>query len=181
MSRLAELNPYVPVKAITGPITEAVLRHYTVVVATQAPLSEQLKIDDFCHANGIYFIAAEARGVFGSVFNDFGKRFVVLDTNGEQPATCLIAGVTKDKEGMVTCLEESRHNLEDGDYVTFTEIQGMTELNDSEPRKVKVLSPLTFSIGDTSSFSNYRTGGRMVQVKMPKTIDFVRAGVGGQE
>jgi len=40
---------------------------------------------------------------------------------------------------MVTCLDETGHNLQDGDYVTFTEVQGMTELNHCEPRQVKVL------------------------------------------
>ena len=37
------------------------------------------------------------------------------------------------------CLEETRHGLEDGDFVTFTEIKGMVELNNCKPRKVKVL------------------------------------------
>lgn len=39
---------------------------------------------------------------------------------------------------MVTCLDESRHGLEDGDYVTFSEVQGMTELNGCKPVKIKV-------------------------------------------
>lgn len=37
---------------------------------------------------------------------------------------------------MVTCMDETRHGLEDGDYVTFTEVKGMEGLNSSEPRKV---------------------------------------------
>ena len=39
---------------------------------------------------------------------------------------------------MVTTLDETRHGLEDGDYVTFSEIQGMEGLNDAEPRKISV-------------------------------------------
>ena len=31
-----------------------------------------------------------------------------------------------------------RHGLEDGDYVTFSEIEGMTELNGCKPMKIKV-------------------------------------------
>lgn len=45
----------------------------------------------------------------------------------------------KDKEGVVTCLDEARHGYEDGDHVTFTEVQGMTELNGCKPIKIKVL------------------------------------------
>lgn len=45
----------------------------------------------------------------------------------------------QDKESVVTCLDETRHGYEDGDYVSFTEVQGMTELNSHEPFKIKVL------------------------------------------
>ena len=76
---------------------------------------------------------------------------------------------------MVTCLEDTRHNLESGDYVTFSEIRGMTELNGCAPRQVKVISPYSFSIGDTTGFSEYTGGGRIEQGKMPKTFHFVRA------
>jgi len=44
---------------------------------------------------------------------------------------------------VVTCLDETRHSFQDGDYVTFTEIQGMTELNQCEPMRVRVLGELT--------------------------------------
>lgn len=75
---------------------------------------------------------------------------------------------------MVTCLDETRHGLEDGDFVTFTEVQGMTGLNGCAPRKVAVKGPYTFTIGDTSDLGVYKTGGIFTQVKMPKAIKFVR-------
>jgi ubiquitin-activating enzyme E1 len=74
----------------------------------------------------------------------------------------------------VTCLDETRHGLEDGDFVTFSEVQGMSELNGCEPRKVSVKGPYTFTIGDTSNLGGYKAGGVFTQVKMPKIIDFVR-------
>jgi len=49
----------------------------------------------------------------------------------------------QEAESVVTCLDETRHSFQDGDYVTFSEIQGMTELNQCEPRKIKVLGELT--------------------------------------
>lgn len=45
----------------------------------------------------------------------------------------------------MTCLDEARHGFESGDYVTFTEIQGMTELNGCKPVEIKVLGKNTFS------------------------------------
>ena len=40
---------------------------------------------------------------------------------------------------MVTCSDETRHNLSemDGDCVTFSEVQGMTELNGCKPIPIK--------------------------------------------
>lgn len=48
----------------------------------------------------------------------------------------------------------------------------MTELNGCEPRKIKVLGPYTFSIGDTTNFTKYQRGGLVTQVKMPKKLNF---------
>lgn len=64
---------------------------------------------------------------------------MVADTNGEAPLSCMIASITHDADGIVTCLDETRHGLEDGDYVTLHEVQGMTELNGAEPRKITVV------------------------------------------
>ncbi|XP_070558786.1 ubiquitin-like modifier-activating enzyme 1 [Ptychodera flava] len=171
-ARLAELNSYVPVTAHSGPLTEELISKFQVVVLTNSSLESQLKIGDYCHSKGIKLIVADTRGLFGQIFCDFGEQFVVTDTTGEQPISNMIASVTKDAEGVVTCLDEARHSYESGDYVTFSEIQGMTELNESEPRKIKVLGPYTFSIGDTSNLSDYVRGGIVTQVKMPQTISF---------
>lgn len=90
---------------------------------------------------------------------------------------------------MVTTLDETRHGLEDGDFVTFTEIKGMEALNSSEPRKILVkgqpcllgprtkvtdeVGPYTFTIGDTRGLGTYKSGGLFTQVKMPKILQFV--------
>ncbi|TNM87031.1 hypothetical protein fugu_007261 [Takifugu bimaculatus] len=97
---------------------------------------------------------------------------IVYDTNGEQPLSAMISMITKDNPGVVTCLDEARHGFESGDYVTFTEIQGMTELNGCQPVEIKVLGPYTFSICDTTGFTDYVRGGIVSQVKIPKKISF---------
>lgn len=71
-------------------------------------------------------------------------------------------------------MDETRHGLEDGDFVTFAEVQGMSELNGCEPRKISVKGPYTFAIGDTSNLGEYKNGGIFTQVKMPKILEFVR-------
>lgn len=84
----------------------------------------------------------------------------------------MIASVSKEANGIVTCLDETRHGFEDGDYVTFSEVQGMKELNGCEPRKITALGPYTFSIGDTTSSGDYLRGGNATQVKIPKAVNF---------
>ncbi|MGH0161978.1 UNVERIFIED_CONTAM: hypothetical protein FKN15_042376 [Acipenser sinensis] len=170
--RLAELNSYVSVSAYTGALTEEYLQQFQVVVLTNPSLEEQLKIAEVCHSKGIKLVIADTRGLFGQLFCDFGEEMIVLDPNGEQPLSAMISMITKDGAGVITCLDEARHGFESGDYVTFTEIQGMTELNNCEPLEIKVLGPYTFSICDTSSFSDYVRGGIVSQVKMPKKISF---------
>ncbi|KAJ8661405.1 hypothetical protein O0I10_002671 [Lichtheimia ornata] len=171
--RLAELNQYVPVHVLEDDLNEETLKQYKVVVVTEMPWSKQLEVSEICHANNIHFISTEVRGLFGRIFNDFGSKFEVIDATGEEPLTGMVAAITNDTEGVVTCLDETRHGLEDGDYVTFTEVKGMDGLNSSAPRKVKVLGPYTFSIGDTSNLSEYKSGGIFAQVKMPKYVDFL--------
>ncbi|XP_026723173.1 ubiquitin-like modifier-activating enzyme 1, partial [Athene cunicularia] len=99
---------------------------------------------------------------------------VVTDTNGEQPLSAMVSMVTKGCPGEVTCLDEARHGFETGDFVTFTEVEGMEELNGCGPVEIRVLGPYTFSIGDTSGFGDYVRGGIVTQVKMPKHIRFKR-------
>ncbi|XP_038066998.1 ubiquitin-like modifier-activating enzyme 1 isoform X2 [Patiria miniata] len=170
--KLAELNTYVPVKAETKPLSEELIGKFTVVVLTNSSLEAQLKIGDFCHSRGIHLIVADTRGLFGQIFCDFGPDFTVIDTNGEEPLSVMVAAITKEEDAVVTCLDENRHGFESGDYISFTEIQGMAELNYTDPRKIKVLGPYTFSIGNTEGLSDYVRGGIAKQVKMPEKVPF---------
>uniref|UniRef100_A0A1X7VSA6 E1 ubiquitin-activating enzyme n=1 Tax=Amphimedon queenslandica TaxID=400682 RepID=A0A1X7VSA6_AMPQE len=169
---LSELNSYVPVDVLKGELSEEKLKKYQVVVLTDSSLTDQVRIGEFCHSNDIKFIVCDTKGLFGQVFCDFGKGFVVSDSDGENPVCVLVSSITKEEEGVVTCSDETRHNLMDGDYVTFNEIQGMVELNGCLGRKIKVIDSYSFSIGDTRSFSDYVRGGVAIQVKTPKPVNF---------
>ncbi|KAH7916131.1 hypothetical protein BJ138DRAFT_1122053 [Hygrophoropsis aurantiaca] len=174
--RLAELNVYVPVRVLKGTpgqeISVDLIQGFQAVVLCGASYNKQLEINDWTHANGVHFIATETRGLFGSIFTDFGPKFTCVDPTGEQPLSGIITSVNKDHEGLVTCIDETFHGLEDGNFVTFTEVQGMEELNGCKPRKVTVKGPYTFEIGDTSNLGDYIRGGIFTQVKMPKIIEF---------
>ncbi|XP_006140627.1 ubiquitin-like modifier-activating enzyme 1 [Tupaia chinensis] len=170
--RLAELNSYVPVNIYTGPLVKDFLGGFQVVVLTNSPLEDQLQVGEFCHSHGIKLVVADSRGLFGQLFCDFGEEMILIDSNGEQPLSAMVSMITKDNPGIVTCLDEARHGFESGDFVSFTEVQGMSELNGAPPMEIKVLGPYTFSVCDTSCFSDYVRGGIVSQVKVSKKIGF---------
>lgn len=171
-AQLAELNNYVPTSAYTGDLTEDFLARFRCVVLTLAGPAEQHRIAEITHRHNIALIIADTRGLFSQIFCDFGTDFTVYDQTGANPGSAMVASITSDPDSIVTCLDENRHGFEDGDFVTFTEVEGMTELNGCDPIKIKVLGPYTFSIGDTSKFTAYVRGGIVTQVKMPKQITF---------
>ncbi|XP_063267225.1 ubiquitin-like modifier-activating enzyme 7 isoform X3 [Prinia subflava] len=168
---LAELNPCVVVEAYTGELSEAFLASFQVVVLTESSLEEQLCVGDFCHAQGICFIVADTKGLAGQLFCDFGEHFVVDDPAEGDPVSAAVQHISQGNPGVVTYMgtENSRgHLFCDGDLVTFSGVQGMTELNGQEPVPVHVLDAFRLEIGDTSSFSPYRCGGLVSQVQRPQ-------------
>ena len=110
-------------------------RRLQVVVLTASTLAEAQQVDAVCRDNGVAFIRAETRGVFASVFTDFGPAFTVLDVDGavwhcdgethamllikhstsrlslhagEEPFTGIVAGITPGVTTLVTCVEDDR-------------------------------------------------------------------------
>lgn len=170
--QLSSLNVYVRVSAWTNKLDEDFLSKFQVVVLTNSPLEEQLRVGAFCHSNNIKFIVADTRGLCGQLFCDFGESFEVRDTNGETPVSAMIAHISKDNPGIVTCTDEESHEFTDGMFVNFSEIQGMTELNSYGPIEIKVRDSYSFSICDTSNFSEYVKGGVVTEVKQSEILSF---------
>jgi len=171
--RAAELNSYVSMSHETGQLTEEMVKEHSVVVLTNSSMEEQIRVNEWCRSvtPNVAMIIADVRGLYAQIFTDFGPKFTVVDTTGEQPITAMIASITKEEKAVVTTLDEARHGLEDGDVVMFSEVKGMVELNSKE-FSVKVLGPYTFSIGDTTGFSDYERAGVVLQVKQPKIVSF---------
>ena len=145
------------------------------VVFTDISLEKAIEFDDYCrnHQPPISFIKSEVRGLFGSVFCDFGPEFTVFDVDGEDPHTGIIASISNDNPALVSCVDDERLEFQDGDLVVFSEVNGMTELNDGKPRKVKNARPYSFAIEeDTTQYAAYVRGGIVTQVKQPKVLNF---------
>ncbi|POI20922.1 hypothetical protein CIB84_015331, partial [Bambusicola thoracicus] len=165
---LAALNPDVEVSVHAGELSEEFLSAFQVVVLTESPLEEQLRIGDICHAKGICFIVADAKGLAGQLFCDFGEHFVVHDPVEGDPLCATVQHISQGNPGIVTCAGADKnrgHRFSDGDLVMFSGVEGMVELNSSEPCPVRVLDAFRLEIGDTSTFSPYRGGGRISEVR----------------
>lgn len=192
MFKLRELNAYVQVEIdkrniiperntnSTGGTRVSVnsylnfLKEFNILVITEFISKEASEtLNNFCRENKIGFIYSCINGLAGFVFVDFGDLFLIHDDNGEEIKQFYVRNITKENPGIVfidDSVDNQKLDLSHGDYVTFKEITGMTELNDTPPRPVRILSPFTFSIEDTSKFSDYICGGIIEQIKVPKPV-----------
>uniref|UniRef100_A0A3Q3W5P7 Ubiquitin-like modifier-activating enzyme 6 n=1 Tax=Mola mola TaxID=94237 RepID=A0A3Q3W5P7_MOLML len=174
--RVAELNPYVHVDMSSSALDYntdlSCLRNYQCVILTEAKLSLQKKVNEFCHSQQppIRFISCDAYGICVRVFCDFGEEFEVSDPTGEEPKEIFIQTITQGNPGVVTCMDNQPHGLQTGQSVVFREVKGMVELNGTA--KHVSISPHSFTIGDTSQLQPYAHGGSFVLVKTPKTFRF---------
>lgn len=169
---LAELNPYVKTNVLTS-FNPADVANYNVVCFTEmlTQFEDVVEIDKLCRAHKVGFIIAETLGAVGYIFLDYGEQFLVTDADGEPTKNFIISNISQ--EGIVTVHEDKRHSFQDGDYVKFVEVQGMTELNNREPVQITVLSPLSFKLKlDCSSFSMYTRQGIVENVKVPKAVSY---------
>ncbi|KAH7447696.1 hypothetical protein KP509_01G117400 [Ceratopteris richardii] len=175
INKLQELNTAVSVRVYTSEITLDFLANFQAVVFTNSSLEQAITYNNFCHSQTppIAFIKADIHGLFGSVFCDFGPEFKVLDVDGEDPHTGIVASISNDNPALVSCVDDERLEFQDGDLVVFSEVHGMSELNDGKPRKVKNCRAYSFCLEeDTSSFGAYEKGGIVTQVKQTKILNF---------
>ncbi|CAG7907501.1 unnamed protein product [Brassica rapa] len=175
VNKLQDLNNAVVVSSLTTCLTKEHLSTFQVVVFSDISMEKAIEFDDYCHSHQppIAFVKADVRGLFGSVFCDFGPEFAVLDVDGEEPHTGIIASISNESEAFISCVDDERLEFEDGDLVVFSEVEGMTELNDGRPRKIKSARPYSFTLEeDTTGYGTYVKGGIVTQVKQPKLLSF---------
>lgn len=185
MDQLTSLNPYVQVSILSGSLNEQTLKPFHTVVYTKNASWHELKqVNEFCRSSSPAkpFIFGATTGVFSTIFSDFGPCHTITDPNGEPTKMCVIEDISPDGTVKVS---GDRHNLDDGDYVRFEEVEGLSGLNESpEPFKIKrlyrkkfdgntVLIPDQFKIdADIASMGTYSLGGIASQVHVPVTKSY---------
>lgn len=150
------------------------MKRFDVVIMTEASNAELKRFNEFCRQQQprIGFISACVFGLASSIFVDFGDQFICHDADGEEPKEVIIAGITHESPATVHTHTDKLLPFQDGDYIVFREVQGMTEINSAPPMQIKVTGKHSFQIGDTTSYTPYQSEGIAKQVKRPKTIPF---------
>lgn len=144
-----------------------------VVVTGDYSRSDIIKWNDYCHSNGIVFIVSNVKGVAGYAFSDFGPQHIIKDPNGENTKSTVVVGVAKGKKTIVYTIDTKRHGFDDGDYVQFREIEGMTNLNNGA-RRITNCKQHSFELEntDSSTWPEYTGNGVAEQVKVPSTVTY---------
>jgi len=171
--KLNELNPYVKVQVITD--LDAVMKSGDIHVLCQTEMLLNDKhvghsdLNKHCRENKIGYLGSQTFGPWGFAFVDYGDSHIVTDHNGEQTKNFVVSMIEKGEKTLVTVHEDKRHIYEEGDFVTFREVEGMTEINDSGPYKISKTTPFTFTVDlDSSAFGDYARQGTVENVKVAK-------------
>ena len=165
VEKLSELNPYVKVSLLrfetnnnslnfASLFCEQILKFNVVVFTELQPSNFLIQVNNTCRQNKIKFIYSCNLGLAGYIFTDFGPDHIIFEERSN-PLTYNIKSITKDKKGLITIDNEKGENnfsIGDGGLVTFSGIEGMTELNGKE-FQVEYENYETFRIKqDTSNF-----------------------------
>ncbi|GAW83634.1 ubiquitin-activating enzyme E1 [Plasmodium gonderi] len=175
LQKLQELNNYVHIYNYKGNINKEFLESFDVVVCCDMSNTDIVKVNNLVRSveepKKIAFLCCNIYGLCGYIFVDFNKGFICYDKDGENEKSCNISKISKASEGVVSFDFDKSVPFQNGDYVKFTNVEGMTEIN-HKIFKIKNLKKYTFTIGDTSQFSDYIKGGQCTHVKTHIKMDF---------
>ena len=180
LKELSKLNPFTKVESlnnfenISQVLENILILNVNVVVITEMISLEILKkINNLCRNNNIKFIYGVVTGLCSFIFSDFGKEHYVYNNIKNDFFFC--KSITNERNPLVTINNEiSNLSLQDDDFVIFKNLNGMEELNDNTPKKVKYKDNKSFYLidVDTSNYSKYNYGGQIQKIIMPKKYEF---------
>ena len=177
LEKLSSLNPYVSVDICQNNDLINAIKNYSFLIITEIKDYNYLfKVNKYCRENNIGFIYTGIFGLSGFLFNDFGDKHLVYNQNGLDNFSYNINYIIKKEKTyeILVNIDNGKYiELNSGDYVKFREIKGFEELNEGEPKKIKIIDNNTFSIENNEETQNtYISGGIVEEYKMPKEYHF---------
>jgi ubiquitin-activating enzyme E1 len=172
--KLQELNPYVKVSVIsTLSLEDHSKFHVVAYTEILSNIDKITKVDDFCREHKVGFILSQTYGPQGFTFLDYGIDFNVNDADGEDTKSFIVVSASQANPCIITVHDNKRHEFQDGDYVKFIEVEGMTQLNSLPPTKIEVIDGFSFKVlVDATGFSAYQRQGIVENVKVPKPVSY---------
>lgn len=201
-AKLKELNPLVqldllePSSMDIEAVAEAIAasgRNFDVIVAADQDKASEEALNTLARRLKAKFVAAQAPGLFGSIFCDMGDDFTVNDTDGKEAKTGLLKSfdpLPMTGETLVTLREGERHDLSKGDLVYFertaTEEDGQTkdavragsadpDLETDTFTVKRIVSPSCFTVPASANLVkqvHQYSNGRFRQLKQPLQLGF---------
>jgi ubiquitin-activating enzyme E1 len=175
LTKLKELNSYVNVDIFRENLEEKI-NDFDVIIITEIMDTKYLfHINELCHNKNISFIYCLTLGLSCYIFTDFGDKHIIIDPLGSERKLYFIKNI--DKSGIITIDQRNGEDfdLSNGSYVKFKEIEGINELNDEKPRKIKYLSKNSFKLVENEeniSYENYKVGGIIEEVILPEEKNY---------
>ena len=178
LEKLSSLNPFVKVSLCKEQNLSKAVLNYDCIVITEIMKTESLfKLNEICRNNRIGFIYTGNLGLIGFGFIDFGKKHIITNESGDENLFYYIKSIIKKEKTYEIYLDEeddTTFKLVDNDYVKFKEIKGLEELNNDEPKKIKIMSRYHISIENNNINNNtYISGGIVEEVKIPIELNFL--------
>ena len=179
---LMEINNFAIVMIFKGELSNdfSILNEYNLVIITEIiSLETAQTLNQYCRMKRIGFIYTCEFGLSSFLFTDFGDDFIIEDNNGLEPNKYYIKSISNSCPGIVE-IDPIKNNLGEniylnigtGDFVSFKDVKGMTELNDTPPRPIRVINKTKFTIEDTTKFQEFTGVGIVEEVKVPRPAIF---------
>jgi ubiquitin-activating enzyme E1 len=181
LCKLKKLNKYVQVNYLRetniNDIYNKLSGNYNVIIVSEMlPQKDIIQLDNISRNNKICFIYSVICGLCSFVFTDFGKNFTIYDEYCAKKRKYYIKNIEKSKEGLVSIQWNGKGNPNIQEYILFKDVEGMIELNYDENKKnIYKITPkdeTSFYIGNTSSFSEYTTGGYIEETALPQIMNY---------
>lgn len=152
------------------------ISNYNMVILTEfVKKNTIIKINNECRKLKRGFIYTCALGLGGFLFNDFGKEHIISSPYGKDDNFYPIKNIKKGEKTIIY-LENSLEgfpNIEENGYIKLRDIKGMTELNNDNIYKTKIISISEYEIDiNSSNFNDYTYGGFLQVISLPKKMEF---------
>ena len=173
LKKLSELNNYVKCDYLKDGNLEKNIKEYDLLIVTEIlEIEKIIKLNKICHEKKKGFIYSLVFGLSFYCFVDFGEH-VINNLNNNDIRKYFIKNITKGKNTIITIDNEfDNFELNEGDYIIFKQINGISNLMDGKKRKIKNCEDDKFEIDeDSSNYEDYIQGGFVEEVVENITIN----------